>query len=42
MKPAAMEKGYPKLEEFKSIVRKYNGQNKFCSLQSERLMLTKN
>jgi FAD/FMN-containing dehydrogenase len=42
MKPVAMEKGYPKLEEFKSIVRKYNGQNKFCSLQSERLFLTKN
>lgn len=42
MKPAAMEMGYPKLEEFKSIIKKYNGQNKFCSLQSERLLLTKN
>jgi len=42
MKPYAMEAGYPKLEEFKAIVRKYNGQNKFGSLQSDRLLLTKN
>jgi FAD/FMN-containing dehydrogenase len=42
MKPAALEMGYPKLEEFKSIIKKYNGQNKFCSLQSDRLLLTKN
>ena len=42
MKPAALEMGYPKLEEFRSIIKKYNGQNKFCSLQSDRLLLTKN
>ena len=42
MKPGALQAGYPKLEEFKSIVRKYNSHNKFCSLQSERLLLTKN
>ena len=42
MKPGALQAGYPKLEEFKTIVRKYNGQNKFSSLQSDRLLLTKN
>jgi len=42
MKPHALEAGYPKLEEFKAIVKKYNGQNKFCSVQSDRLLLTKN
>jgi len=42
MKPQALVAGYPKLEEFKSIVKKYNGQNKFCSVQSDRLLLTKN
>ena len=42
MKPSALQAGYPKLEEFKTIVRKYNGQNKFSSLQSDRLLLTKN
>ena len=42
MKPDALEAGYPKLEQFKAIIRKYNGQNKFCSLQSDRLLLTKN
>jgi decaprenylphospho-beta-D-ribofuranose 2-oxidase len=42
MKPFALQSGYPRLEEFKSIVKKYNGQNKFCSMQSERLLLTKN
>jgi FAD/FMN-containing dehydrogenase len=42
MKPSVLEAGYPRLEQFKSIVRKYNGNNKFCSEQSERLLLTKN
>ena len=42
MKPQALEAGYPKLDEFKSIVKKYNGQNKFSSVQSDRLLLTKN
>ncbi|HKP31385.1 MAG TPA: FAD-binding oxidoreductase [Chitinophagaceae bacterium] len=42
MKPSVLEAGYPRLEQFKSIVKKYNGNNKFCSEQSERLLLTKN
>jgi len=42
MKPSILEAGYPHLEKFKSIVRKYNANNKFCSEQSERLLLTKN
>lgn len=40
MKPAILEKGYPRLDEFKNIVRKYNPESKFSSLQSERLLLT--
>ena len=39
MKPAALGSGYPKLEEFKSIVKKYNGQNKFCSVQSDQAIV---
>jgi decaprenylphospho-beta-D-ribofuranose 2-oxidase len=42
MKPSSLEAGYPRLDQFKSIVKKYNGQNKFCSMQSNRLLLTKN
>lgn len=42
MKPAIMEKGYPRLEEFKSIVKQYNPEAKIRSLQSERLLLTRN
>ena len=40
MKPEVLYKGYPGLEEFKSIVRKYNPSAKLSSLQSERLLLT--
>lgn len=40
MKPEMLEKGYPRLEEFKSIVKKYNPDYKFRSVQSDRLQLT--
>jgi len=40
MKPEILFKGYPRIEEFKSIVRKYNPTNKLSSVQSERLLLT--
>ena len=40
MKPEVLYRGYPGLEEFKSIVRKYNPSAKLSSLQSERLLLT--
>ncbi len=40
MKPEVLIQGYPHLEEFKSIVRKYNPSAKFSSIQSERLLLT--
>jgi hypothetical protein len=42
MKPKALEAGYPKLDQFKAIVKKYNSHNKFSSMQSDRLLLTKN
>lgn len=42
MKPEMLEQGYPRLEEFKSIVKKYNPEYRFRSEQSERLQLTKN
>lgn len=40
MKPEVLLRGYPKLEEFKQIVRKYNPSGKLSSIQSERLLLT--
>jgi len=40
MKPEVLFRGYPRLEEFKSIIRKYNPSYKFSSIQSERLLLT--
>jgi FAD/FMN-containing dehydrogenase len=40
MKPEVLYRGYPGLEEFKSIVQKYNPSAKLSSLQSERLLLT--
>lgn len=40
MKPDVLEKGYPRLEEFKSVIRKYNPAYKLSSAQSERLQLT--
>lgn len=40
MKPEVLFKGYPRLEEFRSIVKKYNPSYKFSSVQSQRLLLT--
>jgi FAD/FMN-containing dehydrogenase len=40
MKPEVLFKGYPRLEEFRNIVRKYNPSYKFSSVQSQRLLLT--
>jgi len=42
MKPEVMTAGYPELDQFKAIVRKYNPTGKIRSLQSDRLLLTKN
>lgn len=39
MKPEVLQAGYPHLPEFKKILEKYNPENKFRSLQSERLDL---
>lgn len=39
MHQSILEKGYPKLQEFKSIIKKYGG-NKVNSIQSDRLNLT--
>lgn len=41
MKPEVLEAGYPRLEEFKAIVKKYNPDGKIRSIQSDRLLLTK-
>jgi decaprenylphospho-beta-D-ribofuranose 2-oxidase len=38
---ARMMDGYPELEKFKAIVKKYNPDGKIRSLQSDRLLLTK-
>lgn len=40
MKPEVLVQGYPKLDQFRSIVRKYNPSGKFSSVQSDRLLLT--
>ncbi len=40
MKPDILEAGYPDLQKFKSIIRKYNPDGKISSVQSERLLLT--
>ncbi len=42
MKPDVLAKGYATLDEFKSIVKKYDPEHKFLSTQSERLLLTNN
>lgn len=42
MKPEVLQAGYPRLEQFKRIVRKYNPNNKLRSVQSDRLLLTDN
>lgn len=41
MKPEVLQAGYPRLEEFKSVVKKYNPDYKIRSIQSDRLLLTK-
>lgn len=41
MKPEVLQAGYPRLEEFKNIVRRYNPDFKIHSDQSDRLLLTK-
>ncbi len=40
MKPSVLAAGYPHLEQFKSIVKKYDPNHKFLSTQSARLLLT--
>lgn len=40
MKPEVLFKGYPRLEEFKNIIKKYNPSCKLSSVQSQRLLLT--
>lgn len=42
MKPEVLKAGYPRLEEFRQIVRKYNPLGKISSIQSRRLLLTDN
>ena len=42
MKPEMLVKGYPNLEKFRSIVKKYNPAGKMSSAQSDRLLLTGN
>jgi len=40
MKPAMLVAGYPELEKFKQIIKKYNPDGKIRSAQSDRLLLT--
>ena len=40
MKPEMLIAGYPELEKFKKIIKKYNPENKIRSIQSDRLLLT--
>jgi hypothetical protein len=42
MKPEIMRYGYPDLDKFKEIIRKYNPDGKIHSIQSDRLFLTTN
>ena len=42
MKPEVMVAGYPTLNKFKAIVKKYDPDHKFLSTQAERLLLTNN
>lgn len=41
MKPEILTKGYERLSDFIEIVKQYNPDSKFKSLQSDRLLLTK-
>jgi decaprenylphospho-beta-D-ribofuranose 2-oxidase len=40
MKPKMLKSGYPELEKFKSIIKKYSPDGKIRSAQSDRLLLT--
>jgi len=40
MKPEMLVAGYPELEKFKRIVKKYNPDGKIRSVQSDRLLIT--
>ncbi|BAU55015.1 FAD-binding oxidoreductase [Mucilaginibacter gotjawali] len=40
MKPGMLVAGYPELEKFKKIIKKYNPDGKIRSAQSDRLLLT--
>jgi len=40
MKPEVLKSGYPRLDEFKQILNKYNPKGKIRSTQSDRLLLT--
>ncbi len=40
MKPGMLAAGYPGLQKFKAIIKKYNPDNKIRSIQSDRLFLT--
>jgi decaprenylphospho-beta-D-ribofuranose 2-oxidase len=42
MKPEILRQGYPGLDKFKDIVRRYNPDGKIHSIQSDRLFLTTN
>ena len=42
MKPEMLAAGYPELNKFKEIVKKYDPSGKIRSIQSDRLLLTKN
>jgi decaprenylphospho-beta-D-ribofuranose 2-oxidase len=41
MKSSILNKSYPRLQEFKSIIRKYDSESKLHSLLSDRLELTR-
>ena len=41
MKPEVLQQGYPALETFRNIVKKYNPDGKIKSIQSDRLLLTR-
>ena len=42
MKPEILQGGYPELDKFKQIIKKYNPDGKIHSVQSDRLFLTSN
>lgn len=42
MKPEILTAGYPDLNRFRAIVKKYNPESKIHSVQSDRLLLTNN